>query len=103
MKVEAQDHATGATYYYNETTGKSQWERPNEASLCVQSPSPSPSSSSVPLPANWVEALDETSGANVQYKQKHSLLHLFFLKQFSLFYACKMIEFSYKTLDKPKY
>ncbi|XP_028766794.1 uncharacterized protein LOC114724587 [Neltuma alba] len=60
--VEAKDHATGAFYYYNETTGKSQWERPVEASLCVQS-----SSSSVPLPENWVESLDETSGHRYYY------------------------------------
>ncbi|KAK4282005.1 hypothetical protein QN277_013435 [Acacia crassicarpa] len=63
--VEAKDNATGAFYYYNETTGKSQWERPNETSLCVKS-----SSLSVPLPENWVEALDETSGHRYYYNTK---------------------------------
>ncbi|KAF7819172.1 Polyglutamine-binding protein 1 [Senna tora] len=62
--VEAKDPASGAFYYYNETTGKSQWERPVEASLNVQSPSPKP------LPENWVEALDETTGHRYYYNTK---------------------------------
>ncbi|KAL5546829.1 hypothetical protein UlMin_006516 [Ulmus minor] len=34
--VEAKDPASGAFYYYNESTGKSQWERPVETSTTVQ-------------------------------------------------------------------
>ena len=71
MKVEAKDNATGAFYYYNETTGNSQWERPNETSLCGKS-----SSSSVHLPENWVEALDETSGA-VYTEVQHCVIVFF--------------------------
>lgn len=57
--AQYQYHATAASSYYNETTGKIECEsrNRNEASLCVQS------SSSVPLPKNWVEALFEASGA----------------------------------------
>jgi len=54
--VEAKDPASGALYYYNETTGKSQWERPFGASAVTQHPSPSS------LPESWVESLDETTG-----------------------------------------
>lgn len=55
--MEAKDDTTGVFYYYNETTGKSQWERPAEASSIPQSPTP------LPLPEDWVEALDETTGS----------------------------------------
>lgn len=59
MQVEAKDPGSGACYYYNESTGKSQWEKPHEASSIEQSPSPSP----LHLSENWVEALDETTGS----------------------------------------
>lgn len=61
MKVEAKDPGSGAFYYYNESTGKSQWAKPCEASLTEQS------TPSLSLPENWVEALDETSGSSHKY------------------------------------
>lgn len=57
MQVEAKDPGSCACYYYNESTGKSQWEKPHEASSIEQSPSP------LHLSENWVEALDETTGS----------------------------------------
>ncbi|QHO56268.1 hypothetical protein HN51_011046 [Arachis hypogaea] len=62
--AEAKDPGSGACYYYNETTGKSQWEKPHEAALSLQS------SSSLCLPENWIEALDETSGHRYYYNTK---------------------------------
>ncbi|KAK2400497.1 hypothetical protein P8452_07416 [Trifolium repens] len=62
--VEAKDPGSGAFYYYNESTGKSQWEKPREASLTAQS---TPSSH---LPENWVEALDDTTGHKYYYNTK---------------------------------
>ncbi|KAK6944499.1 WW domain [Dillenia turbinata] len=61
--VEAKDPASGSLYYYNESTGTSQWERPiNSSSL--QYPSSSP------LPVDWVETLDETTGKRYYYNTK---------------------------------
>ena len=54
--MESKDPARGASYYYNEMTGKSQWERLVGASTVTQHPSP------LRLPEGWVEALDETTG-----------------------------------------
>ncbi|MED6204009.1 hypothetical protein PIB30_005014 [Stylosanthes scabra] len=62
--VEAKDPGTGACYYYNETTGKSQWEKPHQAALS------SHSSSSLHLPENWIQAFDETSGHRYYYNTK---------------------------------
>ncbi|KAJ1384701.1 WW domain [Sesbania bispinosa] len=62
--VEAKDPGSGTCYYYNESTGKSQWEKPHEASATEQSPS------SLRLPENWVEALDETTGHKYYYNTK---------------------------------
>ncbi|KAK7344912.1 hypothetical protein VNO77_15140 [Canavalia gladiata] len=62
--VVAKDPGSGALYYYNESTGKSQWQKPHEASLTEQSPSSSH------LPENWVEALDETTGHKYYYNTK---------------------------------
>ncbi|GMY19781.1 polyglutamine-binding protein 1, partial [Fagus crenata] len=62
--VESKDPASGASYYYNEKTGKSQWERPVGASAVTQHPSP------LPLPEGWVEALDETTGHKYYYNTK---------------------------------
>lgn len=53
--IETLDPASGALYYYNANSGKSQWERPTETSY-----SQPPSSS--PLPEDWQEILDETTG-----------------------------------------
>lgn len=53
LQVEAKDPASGASYYYNKNTGKSQWVKPIETS---QHPSPSS------FPAGWIEAFDETTG-----------------------------------------
>lgn len=67
--MEAKDPASGASYYYNESTGKSQWERPVETSSATgkrQLERPAETSSSVPTPPSlsedWIEAVDETSG-----------------------------------------
>ncbi|KAF3970496.1 hypothetical protein CMV_005827 [Castanea mollissima] len=62
--VEAKDPASGALYYYNEKTQKSQWERPVGASAVTQHPSPSS------LPESWVESLDETTGHKYYYNMK---------------------------------
>ncbi|GMN56731.1 hypothetical protein TIFTF001_025844 [Ficus carica] len=61
--VEAKDPASGASYYYNETSGKSQWERPVETSPTIQPPTP-------PLPEDWIEALDETTGHKYYYNTR---------------------------------
>ncbi|KAI5668635.1 hypothetical protein M9H77_18488 [Catharanthus roseus] len=48
--VEARDPSTGALYYYDESSGRSQWERPSvAASIC-------PSESPLSLPEDWKEA-----------------------------------------------
>ncbi|KAK7393044.1 hypothetical protein VNO78_21495 [Psophocarpus tetragonolobus] len=62
--VEAKDPGSGECYYYNESTGKSQWEKPQESYLTEQS-----SSSSSYLPENWVEAKDPVSGGFYYYKE----------------------------------
>ncbi|KAK9106172.1 hypothetical protein Scep_023016 [Stephania cephalantha] len=60
--VEALDPATGSTYYYNQSTGKSQWERPIESSS-IAKPSSSPS-------PDWNEAIDQTTGQKYYYNTK---------------------------------
>ncbi|KAK7278989.1 hypothetical protein RJT34_24030 [Clitoria ternatea] len=62
--VEAKDPGSGQCYYYNESIGKSQWEKPHEAIFTEKSPS------SLHLPENWVEALDETTGHKYYYNTK---------------------------------
>jgi len=59
--VKAKDPGSGAFYYYNESTGRSQWEKPGEASLTQQS------TTVLCLPDSWVEALDETTGSSHKY------------------------------------
>lgn len=54
--MEATDPASGALYYYNKTTGKTQWEKP------AQTSSVTPLQSPLSLAEDWVEALDETTG-----------------------------------------
>ncbi|KAJ4828343.1 hypothetical protein Tsubulata_033416 [Turnera subulata] len=62
--VEAKDPTSGASYFYNESTGISQWERPVKVPTTTQIPS------TPHLPENWVEALDETSGHKYYYNTK---------------------------------
>ncbi|KAI4381575.1 hypothetical protein MLD38_007636 [Melastoma candidum] len=59
--VETRDPATGATYYYNEITGTSQWEMP------IQTFSSQTPKSSDSLPEHWIAALDESSGHKYYY------------------------------------
>ncbi|XWS43006.1 hypothetical protein CRYUN_Cryun16bG0063200 [Craigia yunnanensis] len=65
--VEAKDPSTGASYYYNESNGKSQWERPVETSLNVHFPF------ATRLIGDWVEAVDETTGHKYYYNTKTNL------------------------------
>ncbi|KAL6522163.1 hypothetical protein OROMI_032040 [Orobanche minor] len=52
--VEARDPESGAVFYYNESSGTSQWERPTGAPpISVEKPS---------LLEDWMEAFDETTG-----------------------------------------
>ncbi|XP_074372079.1 uncharacterized protein LOC141712874 isoform X2 [Apium graveolens] len=62
--IEACDPASGSLYYYNQKSGKSQWERPVEASLNSEPPSSSP------LPTDWQVLFDETTGKNYYYNTK---------------------------------
>ncbi|CAH8371524.1 unnamed protein product [Eruca vesicaria subsp. sativa] len=63
--VDAKDPASGATYYYNQHTGATQWERPLELPPTVSSAPP-------PLPPKeeWIETLDETSGHKYYYNTR---------------------------------
>lgn len=62
--VEARDPASGGSYYYNQSTGKSQWERPTEAiQLAV-------STSSLPPLEEWQEAIDEATGQTYYFNRK---------------------------------
>nr|XP_024386670.1 uncharacterized protein LOC112287660 isoform X2 [Physcomitrium patens] len=65
--VEGKDPESGVTYYYNQTTGKSQWERPAPKALLL--PPPPPPSLSL-LPADWQEATDSASGQKYYYNIK---------------------------------
>ncbi|KAG6580903.1 Polyglutamine-binding protein 1, partial [Cucurbita argyrosperma subsp. sororia] len=62
--VEAKDPGSGVSYYYNESTGKSQWERPTESSFGLQL------SSAVSLPEDWMEAVDQTTGHKYYYNRR---------------------------------
>lgn len=59
FQVEGKDPKTGATYYYNQSTGESQWEVPDFEAL-ISSPS------RLELPSVWEEAIDPTSGFYVE-------------------------------------
>ncbi|XP_031491100.1 uncharacterized protein LOC116258113 isoform X2 [Nymphaea colorata] len=59
--VEATD-PSGSIYYYNEHTGKSQWERPVKTEA---SPPAAPS-----LPPDWEEALDSSTGQKYYYNKR---------------------------------
>ncbi|KAL8162314.1 hypothetical protein V2J09_013803 [Rumex salicifolius] len=61
--VEAKDPESGAAFYYNATTGTSQWERPVEVSSGLQTPT------CAPLPQDWMETLDESTGQKYYYNK----------------------------------
>lgn len=68
--MSAKDPTSGALYYFNETTRRSQWEKP--AGTSSNAPLPSPLS----LPEDWAEALDETTGM-----PKVSHMHMLYFEQ----------------------
>ncbi|MCD7453536.1 hypothetical protein HAX54_021271 [Datura stramonium] len=55
MQIEARDPTSGVLYYYNGSSGKSQWERPIETPALV-------SGECSGLPEYWHEVLDESTG-----------------------------------------
>lgn len=61
--IESRDPTSGALYYYNGSTGKSQWERPIEAPAQV-------SGVCSGLPEYWQEVLDESSGQKYYYNSQ---------------------------------
>ncbi|KAK9080138.1 hypothetical protein SSX86_001813 [Deinandra increscens subsp. villosa] len=65
--IESRDPTTGCVFYYNEQSGKSQWEKPVGPSLNSQ-----PQSSAVLLD-DWQEVLDETSGCKYYYNSKTNI------------------------------
>lgn len=65
--VEAKDPSTGASYYYNESIGKSQWEKPGEKSLNAHIPF------TTGLGGDWVEAVDETTGHKYYYNTRTNI------------------------------
>ncbi|XP_077220695.1 WW domain-containing protein isoform X2 [Tasmannia lanceolata] len=65
--VEAKDPASGSVYFYNENTGKSQWESPVESASSSFPPCISP------LLQDWVEAMDDGTGQKYYYNTKTHL------------------------------
>ncbi|XP_009785853.1 uncharacterized protein [Nicotiana sylvestris] len=61
--IEARDPASGALYFYNESTMKSQWDRPTEAPALV-------SGVCSLLPEYWQEVFDESTGQKYYYNSK---------------------------------
>uniref|UniRef100_A0A0D6R7C0 Polyglutamine-binding protein 1 n=1 Tax=Araucaria cunninghamii TaxID=56994 RepID=A0A0D6R7C0_ARACU len=68
--VEAIDSGSGHVYYYNESTGKSQWERPSENVIL---PLPPPPPSLPPLPQDWEETTDNVTGQKYYYNVKTNI------------------------------
>ncbi|KAI7979865.1 WW domain-binding protein 4 [Camellia lanceoleosa] len=62
--VKVKDPASGVPYYYNESSGKSQWERPVETGSSLKPLPP------LSLPEDWQEVLDEMSGQKYYYNTK---------------------------------
>ncbi|CAK9862038.1 unnamed protein product, partial [Sphagnum jensenii] len=66
--VEGKDPESGHVYFYNQTTGKSQWDRPT-----VQALLPPPSAPVLPnLPPGWEETTDPGSGQKYYYNTETS-------------------------------
>lgn len=65
--IESRDPTSGRVFYYNEKSGKSQWEKPVGTSVNSQSPS------SPFLLDDWQEVLDETSGCKYYYNSKTNI------------------------------
>ncbi|KAI3951825.1 hypothetical protein MKW92_009223 [Papaver armeniacum] len=61
--VEAKDPTSGSSYYYHESTGKTQWEVPSENFGSGQPPY-------LPPQQDWIETLDETSGCKYYFNTK---------------------------------
>ncbi|KAL2467775.1 WW domain-containing protein [Forsythia ovata] len=61
--IEARDPENGALFYYNQSSGRSQWERPIDTASSLVSVTPS-------LPEDWQEAFDETTGQKYYFNRK---------------------------------
>lgn len=61
--IEARDPENGALFYYNQSSGISQWERPIDTAPNLVSVTPS-------LAEDWQEAFDETTGRKYYYNRK---------------------------------
>ncbi|CAI9115495.1 OLC1v1016406C1 [Oldenlandia corymbosa var. corymbosa] len=61
--IESRDPASGVLYYYNQQSGRSQWERPSDSVSVLPSPL------YPQLPEHWQEALDESSGQKYYYNK----------------------------------
>ncbi|KAK4387332.1 Polyglutamine-binding protein 1 [Sesamum angolense] len=60
--IETRDPESGAVFYYNKSSGRSQWERPTDAASAVFA--------APPLLDDWIEAFDETTGLKYYYNRK---------------------------------
>ena len=60
------DESSGSTYYYNQETNVSQWEKPIETNVSVPS-------IQQPLPIGWVQLVDPASGSPYYYHQSSNM------------------------------